>query len=260
MAGRKLALALATAVGSIAVLFATSPASANEATRPYFQLPFACATSVRMETGPTHTNNGPDSLYKAIDMYKPPAAGTSVKASFGGTVQYVSGSSTNAMYINHGNGWRSMYAHMSSRVANGASVSRGQSIGIMDNIGTGNDHLHYEQQYNGVIAYPRFNGKEYRLAYNGNPYVMTKVSHNCSTSLPTEFCTYRVNSTVSKQSWGGSIFESEGTIATGTIIMAGTNGMYGGYRRVSIAGGADRQGPFVDGAKISRSSGGCTLP
>ncbi len=258
-------VALAAVIAATTVLFVPSAALAegNESTRPFFQLPFACGMSVEMSTGPTHDDydSGVWRRPRALDMYDPPAAGTAVRAAAAGTVQYLSGSSTNTLYVNHGNGWRTQYSHMSGRIANGSTVSRGQQIGVVDNVGTGVEHLHLEQQYNGVPVYPKFNGKEYRLSEGGNAWAVTRVSHNCSAASPTQYCTYTVNTQHYKRSWAGTQFETEGSVYAGNVVMAGTDGTVtlGGvtWRRLSAAGGADRRGPFVRSAYVTRSSGGC---
>lgn len=58
----------------------------------------------------------------------------------------------NYVVINHGNGWRTLYAHMSSiAVSAGQGVAQGQVIGYVGSTGnsTGN-HCHFEMYQNGV--------------------------------------------------------------------------------------------------------------
>lgn len=83
-----------------------------------------------------------------------------IAASDGGTV-LVAGWPDGAGYgnrvvLDHGNGYRSMYAHLSNvYVSVGETVSRGQLIGQMGSTGrsTGT-HLHLEIHYNGVPVNP----------------------------------------------------------------------------------------------------------
>ncbi|MCL4366205.1 M23 family metallopeptidase, partial [Patescibacteria group bacterium] len=83
-----------------------------------------------------------------------------VAAADGGTV-IVAGWPDNTGYgnrvvINHGNGYTSLYAHLSNiYVSPGATVSRGQLIGQMGSTGrsTGT-HLHLEIRYKGVALNP----------------------------------------------------------------------------------------------------------
>ncbi len=62
----------------------------------------------------------------------------------------------NRVVIDHGNGYQSLYAHLSNiYVSNGQSVSRGQVVGQMGSTGrsTGT-HLHFEIHYHGVPVNP----------------------------------------------------------------------------------------------------------
>lgn len=62
----------------------------------------------------------------------------------------------NRVVIDHGNGYQTLYAHMSNiYVSVGQSVSRGQSVGKMGSTGrsTGT-HLHFEIRYKGIAVNP----------------------------------------------------------------------------------------------------------
>lgn len=76
-------------------------------------------------------------------------AGTVVKAGWGTGYG-------NVIYINHGNGVQTRYAHMSKFfVSNGQRVSKGQTLGMMGSTGwsTGT-HIHFEVRINGVPMNP----------------------------------------------------------------------------------------------------------
>jgi murein DD-endopeptidase MepM/ murein hydrolase activator NlpD len=95
------------------------------------------------------------------------SAGTPVKASASGTVSIVvtgctvgdrgcGGRYGNWIEINHGGGWATRYAHLSSiNVQKGVTVKQGQEIGKVGNTGdsTG-DHLHFEIRKNGADLNP----------------------------------------------------------------------------------------------------------
>jgi len=84
--------------------------------------------------------------------------GTPIKAAKTGTVIQ---SGSNGAYgisiiIDHGNGFSTMYAHMSQAiVTQGQVVKQGQQIGMMGSTGnsTGN-HLHFETRVNGTARNP----------------------------------------------------------------------------------------------------------
>ena len=86
------------------------------------------------------------SFHRGIDI--PAAYGSEVVASLSGVVviSRYHGSYGNYVVLSHGNGMRTLYAHLSSRlVSPGQTVSRGQVLGNIGSTGssTGN-HLHYE--------------------------------------------------------------------------------------------------------------------
>ena len=161
--------------GSVFVFLATAAVSVQAV--PAFQMPFPCNQTW---TGSTWTGHNP--LY-AVDLNRPDDYGDTVVAAAGGTVTTSAYSTTsgygNYIIINHGGGWETLYAHLSSRaVARGASVSRGQRIGAVGNSSaTANigSHLHHEQRYNGSVR---------KIIWNGNtiPYYAKRdyTSRNCN--------------------------------------------------------------------------------
>jgi hypothetical protein len=62
----------------------------------------------------------------------------------------------NVVVINHGNGWQTLYAHLSAyNVGCGQSVYQGNVIGAIGNTGNSSgSHLHYEMLYNGTKVNP----------------------------------------------------------------------------------------------------------
>lgn len=97
--------------------------------------------------------------------------GTKVYACNGGTVdwvQYWDGRPPGAYHamdnstygscvrINHGNGWVTLYAHLSRiNVKQGQKVSKGQQIGLSGSTGLSwGPHLHLEMRHNGVGVWP----------------------------------------------------------------------------------------------------------
>lgn len=78
--------------------------------------------------------------------------GTPIYATGDGIVtnRYKSTTYGNVVFINHGYGYQTRYAHMSKfNVENGEAVKRGQIIGFVGNTGRSHGaHLHYEVLYN----------------------------------------------------------------------------------------------------------------
>jgi len=80
-------------------------------------------------------------------------AADSGTVSYAGCVGYGYGCS---VIIDHGNGYQTLYAHLSSYIPDaGASVSQGQQIGVMGSTGrsTGT-HLHFEVRSGGTLLNP----------------------------------------------------------------------------------------------------------
>jgi murein DD-endopeptidase MepM/ murein hydrolase activator NlpD len=115
--------------------------------------------------------------HKGLDFTA--SKGTPVYATGDGKVEMAYFSSTfgNVIYLNHGYGYETRYAHLSKfGVTQGQKVKRGQVIGYVGNTGTSvSDHLHYEVLFHGSHVHPinffqrDLSNKEYeRLLEIGN--------------------------------------------------------------------------------------------
>ena len=104
--------------------------------------------------------------HRGVDITAP--YGTPIYAADAGTViaaQWHSHPTMSWGYyveIDHGNGYKTLYGHMSSiAVSQGQAVTQGQVIGYVGSTGnsTGN-HCHFEMSYNGALfsAYTLFSG------------------------------------------------------------------------------------------------------
>lgn len=84
--------------------------------------------------------------------------GAAIVAADGGTVSWadVKGGYGNCVMINHGNGYVTLYGHMSSiAVSNGQSVSQGDTIGYVGSTGLSTGpHLHFEIHSGGGLIDP----------------------------------------------------------------------------------------------------------
>lgn len=99
---------------------------------------------------------GASSYHQGVDLAGP--EGTPIYASRSGTVTIARFSNSAGYYvtINHGDGYSSVYMHMTNYVVSvGQSVSQGQLIGYMGSTGisTGS-HLHFGISYNGTYVNP----------------------------------------------------------------------------------------------------------
>jgi peptidase M23-like protein len=135
------------------LLPATSAAAA-----PTFKVPFPCGQTW---SGQTRTGHSPAN---AVDFNRTNAAGDPVVASAPGTVITVRnlGDTSYGRYVvvDHGGGYTSYYAHLSSFSASvGEQVSYGEVIGYVGTSGNSSGpHLHYEQRSGGSAVRVRFNG------------------------------------------------------------------------------------------------------
>lgn len=104
----------------------------------------------------TSPTAGASSYHQGVDLAAD--AGTPIYASRGGTVTTATYSNSAGYYvtINHGDGFSSIYMHMTNYIVGaGQSVSQGQCIGYVGKTGiaTGN-HLHFGISYNGAYVNP----------------------------------------------------------------------------------------------------------
>ena len=99
---------------------------------------------------------GASTYHQGVDLSAP--AGTPIYASRGGMVTRASfgAASGNHVTINHGDGFSSIYMHMTHYVVSaGQAVAQGQVIGYVGCTGTSSgNHLHFGIAYNGVYVNP----------------------------------------------------------------------------------------------------------
>ncbi|WP_030107580.1 M23 family metallopeptidase, partial [Actinoalloteichus caeruleus] len=163
---RLAALVAAVAISAVGLVINQGEAQAA----PNFRLPFECGETV---TANTRANHSPA---QAIDFQRGNINGLPVVASAAGTVSRVENTGNTSygrwIEINHGDGWRSRYAHLSSQaVSVGQRVTQGQRIGNVGSTGgsTG-PHLHYEHLQNGSpVRINTIDGQ--RITYYGNTTV-----------------------------------------------------------------------------------------
>ena len=96
-------------------------------------------------------------MHNGIDMAC--AAGTPIYASRGGLVEiagYQADGAGNYIQLNHGDGFRSIYMHMTNYIVNqGDYVAPGQIIGYVGNTGLSKgNHLHFGISYQGIYVNP----------------------------------------------------------------------------------------------------------
>jgi hypothetical protein len=125
---------------------------------PFFHLPFPCG---QVWAGQTRTNHSP---VNSVDFNRTDDIGDAVVAAAGGNVTRVANEGNTSygrwVEIDHGNGYRTRYAHLNSQIVSvGQNVSRGQKIGTVGSTGgSSGPHLHYELRRDGVAIRPVFNG------------------------------------------------------------------------------------------------------
>lgn len=99
---------------------------------------------------------GQREMHEGLDVAAPP--GTAIVATADGVVSFTGPLSAfgNVVFINHGHGFTTFYAHNSSnRVKEGQLVKRGEVIAYVGATGRATGpHVHYEVQVNGVTVNP----------------------------------------------------------------------------------------------------------
>ena len=99
---------------------------------------------------------GASTYHQGVDLAGP--EGTPIYASRAGTVTIASRSNSAGYYvtINHGDGFSSVYMHLTNYVVSaGTKVAQGQLIGYMGNTGISTGpHLHFGIAYNGTYVNP----------------------------------------------------------------------------------------------------------
>jgi murein DD-endopeptidase MepM/ murein hydrolase activator NlpD len=99
---------------------------------------------------------GQREMHEGLDVAAPP--GTAIVATAEGVVSFAGPLSAfgNVVFINHGHGFTTFYAHNSSnRVKEGQMVKRGEVIAYVGATGRATGpHVHYEVQVNGVTVNP----------------------------------------------------------------------------------------------------------
>ena len=103
-----------------------------------------------------HPVYGRKSFHKGVDLASP--NGTPIYATADGIVAFagVCNGYGNFIKLNHQNGYKTGYAHMSRMVvSSGAKVKKGDLIGYVGSTGTSTgNHLHYEVYYNDQLTDP----------------------------------------------------------------------------------------------------------
>ncbi len=132
------------------------PAASSSSSGFQFPLPsgsayVSCAYGYRY-----HPIYGYYAMHSGVDLAA--SSGTPIYATKSGTVTMADYSSVNGYYvtINHGDGYSSLYAHMTNYiVSSGQTVTKGQIIGYVGTSGwsTG-PHLHFEIYYGGSTVNP----------------------------------------------------------------------------------------------------------
>ncbi|MGY0006199.1 peptidoglycan DD-metalloendopeptidase family protein [Micromonospora sp. I033] len=196
-----------------AVLVALVPAAPAMAA-PTFKVPFPCNQSW---SGQTRSDHSP--AY-AIDFNRTDDLGDPVVASAPGTVDRVTdlGGTSYGKYvrIDHGNGYTTYYAHLSSfNVSVGQTVGYGRVIGYVGSTGgsTG-PHLHYEQRLSGNDIQVRFNGA---LALYWGTKTYTS-DNGCSGSNTGAGTVNTAGADLTVRSGPGTGYSAVGSVADGTRV------------------------------------------
>ncbi len=224
---------------------------------PFFQLPFPCD---QVWAGQTRTNHSPA---LSVDFNRADDLGDPVVAAASGVIARVADAGNTSygrwIEINHGNGYRTRYAHLSTQiVAVNQQVKRGQQIGTLGSTGgsTG-PHLHYEQRLDGVAVKARFNGVV--ALYYGTKNYTSQTS--CNTNgvvgrVNTGGSTVTVRADASMQSAAvGSVADGATVTITCQKLGESVTGTYGASTLWDKIGAG-----FVPDAYVSTGSDGQVAP
>lgn len=175
------AAAVLTLLGTVM----TAPAASAAGPRPLFQVPFPCGETWRMTTYEGHGGGDLDFNLAngAEDLGRPVVAAAAGRVSYSGVLA----PGGNHIEIDHGNGWKTAYAHLNARsVSAGAQVGQGQVIGTVGNTGTSTGpHLHFETRADGVSQQVFFGGVYAGVSDISNQYgPVSIISKNCGGSGP----------------------------------------------------------------------------
>lgn len=159
---RRAALFASVSTSAALLLSALLPQNVQpaQAAKPFFQMPFLCG---QVWIASTRSSHNPQ---YAVDFNRDNDFGDAVLATGNGTISRIANLGDTSygryMIINHGDGWQSLYAHLSETFGSqGQFVTKGTRIGSVGNSGgSSSAHLHYEQRYNGNAV---------RIEFNGNP-------------------------------------------------------------------------------------------
>lgn len=134
----------------------TSPTTGSSGGSTYWMMPCSYIYLSSAFGNREQPTAGASTYHQGVDLAAP--AMTPIYASRAGTVTIATSSKSAGNYvkINHGDGYSSVYMHMTYyTVSVGQSVSQGQLIGYVGSTGysTGN-HLHFGISYNGTYVNP----------------------------------------------------------------------------------------------------------
>ncbi len=155
--------ASATTASGRVVAKAARTTTVNPASGPDFEMPFSCGQTWTGSSRPGHSPS-----YYAIDWNSANDLGKPVVASAPGVVVTVRSLTTSYgryVVVDNGNGFSTLYAHMSKLVATvGEYVDQGDLIGYVGSTGNSTGpHLHFEERLNGAYFPPYFHRATFRI-------------------------------------------------------------------------------------------------
>lgn len=159
----KATLATAAITASLSVAL-SSPANAGSTEGPDFEMPFPCGDTWN---GRTFTAHSPS--IRAIDWNKTNDLGAPTVSAAPGIVTTATnlGSRSYGQYVvvDHGNGWSTLYAHLSAIWSTpGQAVDQGTILGLVGSTGgSSGPHLHFEERYNRTDQTPYFNRTTFKM-------------------------------------------------------------------------------------------------